>query len=411
MKIAILSDLHFGYAWNSKLENDSFDNAKEALEKSRDCDFILIIGDIFDSRIPNTEVWDKALETLSAPLLSEDKEVKLVKTIDKDVKEISHRTLTGTPVVALHGTHERRGRDQVNAIQALEEAGFLIHLHCNGVVLEKDGKKVAIQGMSGVPERYAKKVMDKWNPKPVKGCYNILMFHQSVEPYVYSPLDPPTLNMSNLPEGFDLIINGHIHNYEKTKIGDSDFIIPGSTIVTQLKEEEAKVPRGFYKLKLPEKKFDFVKLKNNRKFIYKEVNLDDSSLKTRLESELERILKKEYNKRPLIKFKITGKKTKLIDKDLKDIEKKYYKKCILKFQKKLESEEMEKKLDFLKKMREEKLSIEEMGMKILKENLNKLKFKEEFDPEDLFKLLSDGQTERAYNIITKKQQTLKQFGG
>jgi DNA repair exonuclease SbcCD nuclease subunit len=410
MKIAILSDLHFGYAWNSKLENDSFDNAKEALEKSRGCDFILIIGDIFDSRIPNTEVWDRALEVLSTPLLSEDKEVKLVKTIDKDVKEISQRTLIGTPAIALHGTHERRGRDQVNAIQALEEAGFVIHLHCNGVVLEKDGEKVAVQGMSGVPERYAKKIIDKWNPKPIKDCYNILMFHQSVEPYVYSPLNPPTLNMSNLPENFDLIINGHIHNHDKTKIGDTDFIIPGSTIVTQLKEEEAKAPRGFYKLKLPEKEFEFVKLEKDRKFIYREINLNKVPIKTKLENELEKILKEKYNKKPLIKFKLIGKKKDLIDNDIKQIEKKYRKKCILNLQKKLESEEMEKKLDFLKKMREEKLSIEEMGMEILNENLKKLKFKQNFNPEDLFKLLSDGQKERAFNIITKKQQILKESG-
>ncbi|PIV68467.1 MAG: hypothetical protein COS07_04005, partial [Candidatus Aenigmarchaeota archaeon CG01_land_8_20_14_3_00_37_9] len=97
-------------------------------------------------------------------------------------------------------------------------------------------------------------------------------------------------------------------------------------------------------------------------------------------------------------------------KELKSLEKKYEKDCILTFQKKLESEEMEKKLDFLKKMREEKLSIEEMGIKILRENLDSLKFKEEFDPENLFKLLSDNQTERAFDILTKKQQTLKQFG-
>jgi len=410
MKISIISDIHFGHAWNSKLENDSFDNAREALKKSEDCDLILIIGDIFDSRIPNTEVWDKSLEVLSRPLLSEDREVKLVKLIGKNIKEISGRTLTGIPVVALHGTHERRGRDQTNAIQALEQAGFLIHLHCNGIVFEKDGEKIAVQGMSGVPERYAKNILDKWNPKPIKYCYNILMIHQSIDPYVYSPLDPPSLNMDNLPKEFDLIINGHIHNHDKTKIGNTDFIIPGSTIITQLKEDEIKVPRGFYKLQLPDKKIEFVELEKIRKIFYKEIILDDEVTKDKIESELEKILKNKFNKKPLIKFKIVGKKTKLIDKDLKDLEKKYEKDCILKFQKKLESEEIEKKLDFLKKMREEKFSIEEMGLKILGENLTQLKFKEEFDPENLFKLLSDNQTERAFDIITKRQQTLKQFG-
>jgi len=410
MKISILSDFHFGYGWNSQLENDSFDNAKEALEKSADCDLILIIGDIFDSRIPNTEVWDKALEVLSKPLLAENKEIKLVKLINKNIKEISDRTLNGIPVIVLHGTHERRGRDQVNAIQALEQAGFLIHLHCNGLVFEKGNQKIAIQGMSGVPERYAKEILDKWNPKSVKGCYNTLMFHQSIDPYVYSPLDPPSISLSNLPHGFDLIIDGHIHNSERTKIDETDFIIPGSTIITQLKEEEAKWPKGFYKLELPERKITFVELEKNRKFFYKEISFDKKSIRDKIESELEELAKNKFDKKPLVKLKIVGRNVELFDKELKEIEKKYEKEFILKFQKKLESEEMEKKLDLLKKIGEEKLSIEEMGVKTLKENLDQLKFKGEFDPENLFRLLADGHTERAFDIITKKQQTLKQFG-
>ena len=279
-----------------------------------------------------------------------------------------------------------------------------------GKEIEKDGEKVAVQGMSGVPERYAKNILDKWDPKPVEDCYNILMMHQSIDPYVYSPLDPPTLNMDNFPEGFDLIIDGHIHNHVKTKTNNIDFIIPGSTIITQLKEEEIKVPRRFYKLQLPEKKIEFVELEKIRKVFYKEIVLEDESVKSKIESELEKILKSKLDKIPLIKFKIVGKKNKLIDNDLKDLEKKYEKNCILKFQKKLEYEEIEKKLDFLKKMREEKLSIEEMGLKILRENLSNLKFREEFDPENLFKLLSDNQTERAFDIMIKRQHTLKQFG-
>jgi DNA repair exonuclease SbcCD nuclease subunit len=411
MKISIISDCHFGFGWNSKTEDDSFENTREALERSEDCDMVLIIGDIFDSRIPNTEVWGRSLEVLSKSLLIEDKGLKLVKLIDKNVKEISERTLTGMPVVAIHGTHERRGRDQVNAVQALEQAGFLIHLHCNGLVFEKNGERVAIQGMSGVPERYAKNILDKWGPKPFQGCYNILMIHQSIDPYIYSPLDPPTLNLNNLPQGFDLIINGHIHNHDKKKIGDTDFIIPGSMVVTQLKEEEIKTPRGFYKLSLPKRKFSFIELEKNRKVFYKEILLNnDSLLRKEVENEIERICKQEFKKSPLIKFKIAGRKFDLIDKDLKEIEKKYQKKCILKFQKKLESEQIEEKIEFMNKMRKEKLSIEEMGIKILNENLSRFKFVKEFDPEDIFKLLSDGQTERALDIITKKQQTLKNFG-
>lgn len=412
MKISILSDFHFGYAWNSHLEEDSFQNAQEAIVKSLDSDLILIVGDIFDTRIPTTEVWAKALKTLSKPILSKNTGIKLVKTLNKDLDDISKRTLTGIPVVALHGTHERRGRDQINAIHALEQTGFLIHLHCNGLIFEKNGQKIAVQGMSGVPERYAKQVLDRWNPRPIKDCYNILMLHQSIEPYVYSPLEPPTLNLSNLPQGFDLIINGHIHTHELKKINDTSLLLSGSTIVTQLKEEEAKVPKGFYQLKLPDGEFTFIKLDSIRKFFFKEIILDEKKLMSdQIEERIKNIIKDEFKKKPLIKLKIIGRKTGVIDKELKEIEKNYDGRAILRFTKQLESPEITEKLEFLKKMREEKISLEEMGMQLLYENLRELKFEKQFDPDDVFKLLSDNQIERALNIITKKQRTLKQIFG
>jgi len=62
MQISILSDFHFGYGWNTRLEDDSFQNAKEALSKCLDSDLILIAGDIFDSRNPRTETWAKTLK-------------------------------------------------------------------------------------------------------------------------------------------------------------------------------------------------------------------------------------------------------------------------------------------------------------------------------------------------------------
>jgi DNA repair exonuclease SbcCD nuclease subunit len=412
MLISIISDLHFGYGWNTRLEKDSYQNAQETINKCLDSDLILIAGDIFDSRTPRTEVWADALRVLSQPVLKKKKGVKLVETINKDLDEISKRSLSGIPVLAIHGTHERRPKEQVNAIEALEQTGFLIYLHCNGLIFEKDGKKVAIQGMSGVPERYAKQVLDRWNPKPMEGCYNILMFHQSIDPYVYSPLEPPSLNLSNLPKGFDLIIDGHIHTRELTKVDGTTLLLPGSTIVTQLKAEESKTPKGFYQVDLDgETKFNFMPLENNRKFFYEEIELkSDVTVRDQIESILTETLSQEFKKKPIIKIKIIGKDTKVVDKELREIEKKYYDKSIVIFSKELESEEITKKIELLRDLRQRKMSVEESGLKILKESLDQLKFQSSFDHESLFKLLSEGETEKAFDIITGEQKTLSEFG-
>src|SRR5439155_8947762 len=273
MKILEISDTHFGFGNSSELEEESYDNASEAFEKSQDSDLIILAGDIFDSRIPKTQTWGKALKVLTKPLLKENPGIKLVES-SKQLKEISKRTLNHIPVVAIHGTHERRGKDEINAVEALENAGILIHLHKNYVVFEKEGKKVAILGMSAVPESFAKDVLNYWNPKPLPDCYNILVIHQSVSPFVYSPLEPPSLDLSNLPKGFDMIIDVHIHQNGKEMIGSTIFLIVGSTLTTQLEKNEAEADKGFVKIEIDGgTKINFVPLDSARKFYYEEIKL------------------------------------------------------------------------------------------------------------------------------------------
>lgn len=407
MKISIFSDLHFGYGLGSKIESDSFDNANEAIEKSLDSDLIIICGDMFDNRSPKSDVLAKAIKILSKPSLV-DSDIKLVDTLKKDMEKTSKITLQGIPVIALHGTHERWGRGQLNAVQVIESAGFLIHLHCNGLVFEKGNEKVAIQGMSGVPERYAKQILEKWNPQPVKGCYNILLLHQSIDPFIYSPQEPPTLTVSNLPEGFDLIVNGHIHTSRIEKIGKSTILLTGSIITTQLKKEEAEKPKGIYKLYLPENKLKFVELENARKFFYEEITLtDDKLIKDQIKERMDAILKNEFSKPPIIRLKITGKSLDILDKELKKIEEEYSGKAIIKYSKHSEISKLEEKIDFLRKAREERISIDEMGARLLNENLMKQNFSKELDPGMLFNLLSEGDVDKTFEILIGNQKILK----
>jgi len=407
MKLAVLSDFHFGFGYSPELENDSFENADEAMEKALDADLILILGDIFDSRLPKTSTWGNAIKVLVKPLTKESRGVKLIQST-KEMKEISKRTMNHLPVVALHGTHERKGKGETNAVEVMENAGLLIHLHCETVIFEKDGINVAIHGMSGVPERFAKDVLQQWNPQPVKGCYNILLLHQSIEPFVYSPLEPPSISVSNLPKGFDLIIDGHIHGHNQIKLGESTLLLPGSTIVTQFEKSEDEVEKGIYFVDLGEEmKIDFVPLEKNRKFFYEEVLLQDGSAKEQIERRITEILNSNFQKLPIIRIKIYGKEAEVLDQDLKDLSRRYSDKAILIFAKELESPEITKKVEFLRAMREQKLSVEEMGLELLRKNLDEFGFSSSFDYENVFKLLSDGEVDKTFNILIGEQKTLE----
>lgn len=404
MKIAVLTDFHFGYAYSSELEDDPFDAVEEALDRVG-ADLILILGDIFDSRLPKTATWAKALRVLSKPLLKESSDVKMVET-DKELKRISSRNLQHVPVIAIHGNHERRGRGELNAVQALENAGLLIHLHAQHIVFEKNGKKVAIHGMSSVPERFAKDALNEWNPQPIRDAYNILMLHQNIDPYVYSPLEPPSLNLSNLPKGFNLILDGHVHARNEQNIGDTRLIIVGSTLVTQFEKSESDNDKGFYMVDTGENKIGFFALKNNRKFFYKELDLKENYLKNEMEFIIDEILANHLGKKPVIKIKIRANDSDLLSNDLRNIEAKYSGRAIIRFSKDLQSPEILSKIEFLQNMRQQKLSAEEIGLKVLRNNLDTMKFEDIFDFEQIFYLLNENETENVFNILIGEQKTL-----
>jgi len=364
-----------------------------------------VLGDVFDSRVPKTATWAKSLRTMAKPLLKTSSGLSIAET-DKELKKISSRTLRSVPIIAIHGNHERRGKGELNAVQAMENAGLLIHLHAQHIVFEKDGKKVAVFGMSSVPERFAKEVLNEWNPQPVAGAFNILMLHQNIDPYVYSPLEPPSLNLSNLPKGFDMILDGHVHVRNQQSIGDTELVILGSTLVTQFEKSEADSDKGFYIIDTDQEKIDFFALKNNRRFFYKDIDLTKNYLKNEIEFVIDEILSKQSGKKPIIKIKIRADDSDFVSSDLRSIESKYSDRSVIIFAKDLQSPEILHKIEFLQNIREQKLSAEEVGLKVLRKNLDALSFEDIFDFEQVFHLLNENETERIFKILAGEQRTL-----
>jgi DNA repair exonuclease SbcCD nuclease subunit len=367
---------------------------------------ILIPGDIFETRRPHQEVWAQAMRILSPALMREQGGVKLADTIDKNREDISEVALRGVPVIALHGNHERSARGLLNPIQALEKAGFLIYLHHNILIFETPAGKIAIHGMSNVPERHAKNVLGTWNPKPVEGTFNILMLHQAVGQYVFSSEEFPTIDLPDLPPGFDLYLCGHMHYHAEATAHGKPLLFPGSTERTQLLQVEAETPKGFYMLELGDVvSYEFIELRGTRDFRYEEMNFDGvgiPQLKEEVNKKIEELLgrpRRNPDKLPLIRLRLRGtlaKDASRTEFDHEAIIQDFSDRALVAISKDdLIAPGLEEKVRFLRELRERRLPVDEMAMQLLESNLKDVSHAQMLDVRTLYELLVEKKEEEA----------------
>lgn len=398
MKISIFSDVHCGYAWGEERGNDSFIALQEAIDNSINSDLILIAGDLFDSRTPKQEVLAKVAKILSKAQ-NIPGNAKFIEIINKEKHDISPLALHGIPIVAIHGTHERRSRHMVNPIQVLEKAGLVIHLHCSTIVFEINGERVAVHGMSGVPERYAKDILLEWNPKPVPKAKNILMLHQSIEPYIYSPLEPPSLRLEDLPDGFDLYVLGHMHWHEQKRIRNSTLLVTGSLIPTSIHKIESEQQKGMF---IFNGGIEFMPLKNQRKIFYEDIEYTGKETEKLIEQKINSVLQNHNSMKPIFVAKINGKlPSKEILPNFSKLFEKFREKAIIKIIQNLRQEEFDRQIEFMRMLREQKLSPEEQGLYLLRKNLEELKCGINID--EIFELLVDKELDKIYELLWEKK--------
>ncbi len=412
LKFAVISDPHLGTKWGTPREQDSFIQFREAVERSLQlgAQLILILGDIFDTRIPRQEIWAQALRILSLPLAHGKNNIRLQRTIDKNPEEISPVAMRGVPVVALHGNHERRTKGLTNPVEALEAAGLLIHVHHNTLVFEDDGCQLAFHGMSYVPEQHAPNILATWNPKPVERAFNILAVHQSIGQYVYSSEETPTLDVSDLPPGFDLYLCGHIHYRSETTARGKPLIFPGSTERTQLAKVEAEMPKGFYMMELDGKlRCEFVELKSQRDFYYAEMKFDEAPIAEldaavrRKVKELLQLPRKNRDKLPLVRVRLVGtlaKESSRSEFDDRAISDEFDDRAIVVIGKAdLQAPGLGDKVQMLRELRERRMSMDETAMALLEDSLRDAAQVRMFDVRSVYDLLVADRTEEALQNI------------
>jgi DNA repair exonuclease SbcCD nuclease subunit len=354
MKIAIFSDLHLGYP---RFEKDSYVQAQRAVDSaSQKADVIFCAGDIFDTKVPKLETLKKAVDIFNR---------------------------ASVPVYAIFGNHERRARDMVNPVQLLAAGTKMKLLHGESALIEKNGEKVQLLGMGSVPEEYATEALNQTMGKFRKeDAFRVLMIHQSIKELMAGSDDELSLeHLEGLP--FDLIINGHIH--ERISRLGGRFLIPGSTVITQLKKEEME-PKGYYIYDTSERKSEFVPIEC-RKFFYEKLEFDGAGELEVREAAMKRIGEiRGREPDAIIAIKLEGKlKEGLSGSDVRlgDYPDVY-------IDNKLNMQDLGAKLERIRNIRQENLSVREIALKELRA---KTSGKVSFDSAEFFERLLLGSDE------------------
>jgi len=413
MKIAIASDFHIGFARGSPRAEEAFDQAKQAFELAlqEKADILLLAGDLFNDAVPSQEAWLDMFRLFSC--LKKEKHPDSIISFEKNSEKKDFR-FSHLPVISIAGTHEFRSKDFRNALDVLQEAGCLVCLHAAKAEFEKDGEKLVVQGLSGVPEKKALDALKMWDPKPVQGATNIVLLHQSIREFL--PFDDDmiaSISLSDLPTGFDLVVDGHLHWASDKNLEEKHFLVTGSTVVTQMKKLEAEKPKGIFLFDSSSKETNFLPLPNQRQFLYEKLDFREASaeqVKEAVETAIEKALAGAKGK-PLLKVKAKGSLAKGLspgDIDLRFLEEKFGEKALVAIDTSFEGVSFQKKLEDLRSKQLGNKSIAAMGFDLLEKNLAETDFKDWFDVKRVFDLLEEGDIDKVVGLLSEaKKATAK----
>ena len=389
MRIAIVSDLHLGY---ERFEEDAYAQARGALNRAAAmADAILIPGDIFDKRAPKPEAIAQAINIFRAlSRLEWGARVLGSKSQGLDRDDV----YTSVPIIAIPGTHERTAEGRENALRLLSLAGLLVDTSEAVTTIAKGDERVAVFGLGGVSEERVRERLKALDPKPVDGAFNVFMFHQSV--YELLPFNDEFIHYDDLPAGFDLYVNGHIHSTVEATAHSKPLLIPGSTVLTQLKEGE-QAPKGFFIFDTTTGKHAFERI-DSRPFIVIRVMADGdtpSQLQSRCDDEISKALAGTSAK-PIVRLVVEGTIAEGFagsDLPLHALSSKYSQKAFLDLNvSALKSRQQEHELEELREGKVGGLSIKEMGMGMLGARLRASGFDSRLDFQELFNLLASPQS-------------------
>ncbi|MFH1390833.1 MAG: DNA repair exonuclease [Candidatus Diapherotrites archaeon] len=409
MKIGIFSDTHLGFDEKGERNKECFDNLNQAIDLciQEKADFVVLPGDVFHNPVPSHDVLFNSFKSFSkSKNVSSNLKLFLEKNGEKKQIEFS-----GLPILTIHGNHEYRGKETKTALDVLDLSGLIQYFHAGTITVENNSEKVCVHGLGAVPEKKALEVLNYWNPKPVQNNCNLLLLHQGFKEFMAVDDEMiATLSLDNLPKGFNLIINGHLHWYNEQKLGETTFLLPGSTISTSIKKLESEKPKGVHFFDSKTKEFSFKPFPLQRRMFYHKVSFENADVETVL-NECKKIISNDLSEKheikPLIRLNLKGTLKKGLssgDINLAEILNEFSEKAILSVSKNFSSLAFKKKISELREMQKSRLSLAAVGFELFEKNLNETDFENAFDVKKLFDVLSESNLDEAMNLVAKKKE-------
>jgi len=217
-----------------------------------------------------------------------------------------------------------------------------------------------------------------------------------------------SISLSDLPKGFDLIADGHLHWNGIEKLQGCKFLLTGSTIITQMKKLESENKKSISIFDSKTKEIEFLPLPVQRKMFYEKIKFENATQQQiigAIEAKLSEFVFEKTSLKPLVRLKLCGSLAKGIansDINLAETEKKFSEKAILSISREFESESFKTKIAQLREMQKTKKSISELGFELLEKNLEETGFGKEINARQLLELLEQGENEKAIALLEKQ---------